>query len=160
MSRPAHEVAADILNCYDDETGEIDPDALEALQDEMADKIAAIGYLVAERRGWAHTALEESARQKARADVFIKDAQRLSDRAHALLGVLNVKRLVTPTATASVHKGALRTVIDDEDAVPIRFKTYETKVKIDKKAIGADIDKGADVPGASRVRGDDKLHWK
>lgn len=160
MGRPAHEIAEDILHCYDDDTGEMDQDAFEALQDELSSKVAAIGYLVAERKGWAHAALEEAVRQKDRADAFAKDAQRLSDRAHGLLAMLGVKRLVTPTATASIHAGAMRTVVDDEGSVPERFKRKETKVKIDKKALAVAIDGGEEVPGAHRERGNDKLHWK
>ncbi len=160
MTRPAHEIAVDILRCFDEDTGEIDQDAFDALQDELSSKVAAIGYLVAERKGWAHTALEESARQKARADAFIKDAQRLSDKAQGLLGMLGLKRLVTPTATASIHVGAMRTTVDDEGSVPDRFKYEEVKTKIDKNAIAVAIDGGEEVPGAHRERGNDKLHWK
>lgn len=158
--RPAYEIAQDIMRCFDEETGEIDEDALHALHDEMGDKIEAIGYLVRERGAWAEGAKAEAQRLRDRALAFDRDAMRLSDKAQTLLGIMGVKKVVAPTITASIHKGRLRTVVEDESLVPDEYKRTITTTKVDAAAAAAAIDGGATVPGVKRERGDSKLHWK
>lgn len=158
--RPAYEIAQDIMRCFDDETGEINEDALHALHDEMADKIEAIGYLVRERAAWAAGAKAEAKRLQERAQAFDKDAGRLSDKAQALLGVMGVKKVVAPTITASIHVGRMRTVVENVDLVPAEFLRAVTTTKVDAAAAAAAIDAGATVPGVKRERGGSTLHWK
>lgn len=158
--RPAYEIAQDIMRCFDEETGEIDEDAMHALEDEMADKIEAIGHLVRERQGWASGAKAEAKRLQERAQAFSKDADRLSTKAQQLLGVMGVKKVVAPTITASVHAGRLRTVVEDQSLVPGEFLRTTTTTKVDAALAAAAIDAGTAVPGVKRERGDSKLYWK
>jgi hypothetical protein len=148
-----------MLGCYD-ENGELDERLFAELTDEMEDKVGAIGFLVAERAGWAATARAEAKRQLERAAAFDRDGSRLTDRAHDLLLIMGVRKVTTGTATASLRKQPLRTVIVDEAAIPETYRRSVVVESIDKKAIATAIDADVDVPGATRERGDDRLQWK
>jgi len=159
VRRPVHVIAAQLMDCYD-ENGEIDAELFDGLQGELSDKLEAVGYLVAERNGWAEAARDESRRLVNRAAAFEMDGIRLTAKAHEILKVLGVRKLVTATTTAALHKQPLRTVITDEDAIPVAYRRSEVVETIDKKALAVAIDAGAEVTGATRKRGDDRLKWK
>lgn len=64
------------------------------------------------------------------------------------------RKLDTPKVRLSFRKST-STEITDEKLVPDEFKTFETVVKIDKKRLGAAIDKamkdGGTIKGAERI---------
>ena len=68
-----------------------------------------------------------------------------------------VTQIKCPFFTISTAKGSLSTVIDDERSLPDEYVETVVVNKPDKKAIGAAIDSGKEVPGARRVRGEARL---
>lgn len=149
-----------IVNSFDEDTGEIDADALDALELKFENKIEAMGHVVRNLRALAKGARDEGAHQKGRADRFINQADRLEDRAQFLMERVGKTKVVTATVNAVIGEGSLRTVVDDVAKLPAIYVRISETVTPDKKLIGQHIDGGAVIPGAHRERGPSRLKFK
>lgn len=93
-------------------------------------------------------ALTERRKAKERRVEQLKEYLSFSMQAHG------DRKLDTPKVRLSFRKST-STEITDEKLVPDEFKTVETVVKIDKKRLGAAIDKamkdGGTIKGAERI---------
>nr|UVX80489.1 MAG: hypothetical protein [Bacteriophage sp.] len=139
----------------DEETGEVFTcDELEELEASREAKLEAVGLFIkdldaevaafkAEER-----ALTERRRARERRAEQLREYLASSMRAHG------DRKLETPRVRLSFRKST-STEITDERLVPDEFKTVETVVKIDKRRLGAAIDRamadGGAIEGAERV---------
>ena len=154
------ELAQQITNCFDDDTGLVDVDALDALQIAFDRKIEAMGHVVRNLHSMAEGAKAEAAYQKERGERFIRQAGSVIDRAQWLMESVGKAKVITSTTNAVIGKGSLRTVVDDLGKLPPIYVRTEERVTADKKLIGQAIDGGAAIPGAHRERGPSRLKFK
>lgn len=141
----------------DEATGEVFTcDELEELEVSREAKLEAVGLFIKDLNAEVDAfkaeekALTERRKAKERRVEQLKEYLAFSMRTHG------DKKLDTPKIRLSFHKST-KTVIYDDELVPDEFKTVETVVKIDKKKLGAAIDRAVKdgkpdaIMGAERV---------
>lgn len=139
----------------DEETGEVFTcDELEELKAGREAKLEAVGLFIKDLNAEVaalkaeEKALAERRRAKESRVEQLKEYLAFSMQTHG------DRKLETPKVRLSFRKST-STEITDEKLVPDEFKTVETVVKVDKKKLGAAIDRamrdGGTIRGARRI---------
>ena len=153
--RALYEIDQDILDCVDEETGEIlDTEALDALQMEREAKLEGVCLWVKDLRA-------ESDAIKAEADKLTARRKALDNKIEGLkvwlLGALNGEKLKTPRCNVYQTHNTKLNVIDEQSVVnwiqtnyqePEQFLRF-TLPEIRKDAVKAEIKAGKEIPGAA-----------
>lgn len=142
------------------ESGDLDPqvilDTLESLDGELNEKAISVAQF---SRNLDATAAAVREAGKA----MLERAARLEKRAESIRGYMlyqlqfaGVSKIECPWFVIQVKKNPAAVVIDDEAAIPEAFKVQPEPPppRPDKKAIGAALKAGEDVPGARLVQSD------
>lgn len=154
MQMTLYEIESAILNCVDQETGEIiDAEALNALQMERDKKIEGVALWVKDLRAEAEAIGNEVKSLNARKKAAENKAERLKQwLGDALAGEIFKSSKVRVSYT---HNTKLN-VIDEQSVVnyiqthckePEQFLRF-TLPEIRKDAVKAEINKGVEIPGA------------
>ena len=155
MQMTLYEIESAILNCVDQETGEIiDAEALNALQMERDKKIEGVALWVKDLRAEAEAIGNEVKSLNARKKAAENKAERLKQwLGDALAGEIFKSSKVRVSYT---HNTKLN-VIDEQSVVnyiqthckePEQFLRF-TLPEIRKDAVKAEINKGVEIPGAT-----------
>lgn len=141
----------------DEETGEVFTcDELEELEASREAKLEAVGLFIKDLKAEVEAfkaeqkALAERLNAKERRMEQLKDYLEFSMQSHG------DRKLDTPKVRLSFRKST-RTEITDEKLVPDEFKTFETVVKIDKKRLGAAIDKAMKDGTPDAIKGAERI---
>lgn len=156
--RPTWQIAADIANAFDPETGEIDTARVDALTAELADKAEAIHHVITDLAAQAAACREERARLGTRAESFEARADRLRTYLLGCMSAAGVRKLQTALITASVRQGSERVEVADVAALPAEYT--RTKVEPDKGALKEALKAGKEVPGATLISGADTVQFR
>ena len=146
--RALYDIDQDILNCVDQETGEIlDSAALDALQMERDRKLECVAL-------WEKDLMAEAAAVKEEADKLLTRKRALDNKITALkswlLIALNGEKLKTPRCSV-YQTHSQRVVVDDEQALVDMFLTSDAmkekylrikEPEIDKNALKESLKKG------------------
>lgn len=129
----------------DEETGELLAtfDDLDALEVQYSEKMVACGLWIKNQEALAQAIREEEKKLAARRKVIESSVSRMKGYVMAHMD----GKFVSPQVSLSKAKSS-RVVITDPEQVPDEYKTVETVVREDKRAIGKALRSGSDVPGA------------
>ena len=139
-----YEIVAEIENCVDYETGEIDVEKLEALEQEKADKVHNIGLWIKNLRAEANALKEE---KMVFADRQKRAENKIKSLSNYLKNCLQGETFKDVDLTISYRKSQsveLAEGFDDE-----RFTTFEPKV--DKMAVKQALKDGEEIAGAMLI---------
>ena len=153
--RALYEIDQDILDCVDEETGEIlDTEALDALQMEREAKLEGVCLWVKDLRA-------ESDAIKAEADKLTARRKALDNKIEGLkvwlLGALNGEKLKTPRCNVYQTHNTKLNVIDEQSVVnyiqthyqePEQFLKFSLP-EIRKDAVKAELKAGKEIPGTA-----------
>ena len=153
--RALYEIDQDILDCVDEETGEIlDTERLDALQMEREVKLEGVCL-------WVKDLRYESDAIKAEADKLTARRKALDNKIEGLkvwlLGALNGEKLKTARCNVYQTHNTKLNVIDEQSVVnwiqtnyhePEQFLKF-TLPEIRKDAVKAEIKAGKEIPGAA-----------
>lgn len=141
----------------DEETGEVFTcDELEELEASREAKLEAVGLFIKDLKAEVEAfkaeekALTERRKAKERRMEQLKEYLAFSMQTHG------DRKLDTPKVRLSFRKST-STEITDEKLVPDEFKTVETVVKIDKKKLGAAIDKAMRNGTPDAIKGAERI---
>lgn len=142
-----YEIDQAILDCVDQETGEVvDEEALAALEMERNEKIHNIAAYITNLRA-------EAAAAKERAEVFTARRKAAENKAESLQRYLerqlNGAKWADPDFKIT-WRNSVATEIYDEDAVPIDYKIAQAP-KLDRAGILRTLKMGKEIPGARLV---------
>ena len=149
MSMSIYEIDAAILNCIDEETGEIiDFAQLEQLQIERSTKIENIAC-------WIKNLESDATAIKAEADNLIERAKKAQNKAADLRvwlsDILAGQKFDSARCAVSFRKSE-KIEIEDETAIPRDYMITKTTYSPDKTAIKNMIKSGTVVPGCKLVQ--------
>jgi hypothetical protein len=140
------------------ESGEIDPqtvlDTLESLDGELNDKAISIAQFSQNLDATAAAVREAAKAMLSRAERIERRAEAIRNYMLFQLQTARVSKIECPWFTIAVRKNPAVVVIDSEAAIPEAFKVQPDPPppRLDKKAIGAALKAGEDVPGARLVQ--------
>lgn len=141
-----YEIVAEIENCVDYETGEIDVERLDALNIEKQEKIHNIGLWIKDLKAEAKALKEEK-------DVFTKRQKAVENKAQSLTryleSCLNGETFKDTDLVISYRKSTSVDLAEDFESNDERFVTYD--VKYNKSEIKKIIQSGEQVKGAQLV---------
>lgn len=138
--------------------GDLDPqliiDTLESLDGELNDKAISIAQFTRNLDVTAQAVREAGKAMLERAARIEKRAESIRSYMLYQLQYAGVTKIECPWFTIAVKKNPPSVVIDDERAVPEAFKVAPEPPapRPDKKAIGAALKAGEDVPGCRLVQ--------
>ena len=138
-----YEINQDILDCVDQDTGEIlDEDKLRGLQMAKVEKIASMARWVKDLRVESEALKDEIAKLTARK----KAAENKQDRLKAIImDELGGKKF--KDETVSIYYGASQSVsIDDNTKVPVQYLKY-AEPQVDRKKLLHDLKLGVELDG-------------
>ena len=138
-----YEINQDILDCVDQDTGEIlDEDKLRGLQMAKGEKIASMARWVKDLRVESEALKDEIAKLTARK----KSAENKQERLKAIImDELGGKKF--KDETVSIYYGASQSVsIDDNTKVPVQYLKY-TDPQVDRKGLLHDLKLGVELDG-------------
>lgn len=139
-----YEIQAEIENCIDYETGEIDIEKLEALEEEKAQKVHNIGLWIKNLKAEVNALKEEkqvfASRQKTAEN-------KIKSLTNYLQGCLNGETYKDTDLVISYRKSQSVEVVEDFNDE--RFTSYEPKV--DKMSLKQALKDGEEIPGATLV---------
>ena len=141
-----YEIQAEIENCVDYETGEIDVEKLDALEEEKAEKIHNIGLWIKNLRAEVNALKEEKKTFDARIKAAENKANSLSNY---LQNCLNGEKYKDVDLVVSYRKSTSVDLTDDFDSDDERFTSYD--VKYNKTEIKKLLQSGEDIKGAVLV---------
>ena len=153
--RALYEIDQEILDCVDEETGEIlDTERLDALQMEREKKLEGVALWIKDMRAEADAV-------KAEADKLTARKKALDNRVEAvkawLLGALAGEKLKTPRCNVYQTHSTKLNVIDEQSTVnwiqthykePEEFLRF-TLPEIRKDAVKAELKAGKEIPGVA-----------
>jgi len=146
-----------ILDQADADTGELPPDAAEALDTlslQFAAKAEDCAKAILNRNAEAEALRVEIMRLEKRRDALCDQTQWLKDYLLAELDHAGIDHIDGELLKVRAQRNSAASVtITDEGAVPDAFKRAVTEVKIDRKAIADAIKAGQEVPGATAEYG-------
>lgn len=152
--RALYEIDQDILNCVDQETGEIiDPEALNALHMEREKKLEGVALWVKDLIAEAEAVKKEADKLTARKKSL---DNKITDLKAWLLTALDGGKLKTPRCQVYPTHSTKLNVIDEQSVVnyiqthckePEQFLKF-TLPEIRKDDVKAAMKEGAEVPGA------------
>lgn len=133
----------------DEETGEVffTADDLEELDAMRSEKLDGITCYIKSLEADAKALKDEEQALAARRKQKEKKAESLRNYVLSSMLKSGEKKLETIHGVYSTRKST-RCIIANESIVPDAYKTFETILKVDKKAITAAIKRGEEVPGA------------
>lgn len=138
-----YEIQAEIENCVDYETGEIDVERLDALNEEKKEKVHNIGL-------WIKNLKAEAKALKAEAKTFTDRAKSAENKAESLTryleNCLQGETYKDVDLAISYRKSTSVQLADDFTSDDDRFTSYD--VKYNKTEIKKIIQSGEDVSGA------------
>ena len=137
-----------LLTSVDEETGEVNPEALQNLSDlqvQKDEKLDNIGAYIKNLLAEADMIKAEEANLKARREAKEKKAERLKDY---LSTALNGEKFESPRVSCTWRKSEVVT-IPDLEAIPDEYKKTKTEISADKTAIKKAIKAGQEVKGAT-----------
>lgn len=149
----------DTEECVPAEQTEFRADLAEALKTavEKRDRVAAF---IMHCRAQAEFAAAEIERLRKRKEQFENAAERLREYVGSVMAQMGVRKLEGRTSTFSLRKKPDTVIVTDTEAVPAGYKNVHTEVKIDKRALLADLKAGVAVPGADLQFGGDGVVLK
>lgn len=124
----------DLLEDADIPEGALD-EALETMDGELEDKLQNISAFIKSLDGDISTIDNEIVRLQNRKRVTSNKIVALKTYIENCLKMLDIKKYKTPLNTFSIQKNPPSVEIVDETLIPENFKSTETIIKIDKKAI-------------------------
>lgn len=141
-----YEIQAEIENCVDYETGEIDVERLDALEEEKAEKVHNIGL-------WIKNLRAESVALKEEAKTFTSRAKKAENKAKSLSrylkNCLNGETFKDVDLVISYRKSTSVDLADDFQSDDERFTSYD--VNYNKTEIKKLIQAGEEIKGATLV---------
>lgn len=139
-----YEIDKAITDCVDEETGEVDVEALEQLQMERAAKIENIAL-------WTLDLAEEQKAIKAQIDRLADKMNAVKNKRDRLREMLvyatGGEKFKTPLVSITTRE-TKSVIVDDVDKLPKEFVTVETTKKVDKTALKAALDEWELIDGA------------
>lgn len=143
---------------WDDETGEVtfDSSDLEALGDALREKLVACGCWLKGRRALAKAIRAEERALRERRERIERQVERLEGYVTESLEKVGGS-VESPEVSMRVHR-SVRTVVDDEAALPPEFVREVTTVRVDRQGL-RDALKAGEVPGA-HLEGHDNLRLR
>jgi hypothetical protein len=140
------------------ESGEVDAqtvlDTLESLDGELNDKAVSIAQFSQNLDATAQAVREAAKAMLSRADRIEKRAESIRNYLLYNMQFAQVTKIECPWFVIAVRKNPAAVAIDDEAAIPeaYRVQPEPPPPRLDKKAIGAALKAGEDVPGARLVQ--------
>ena len=151
--RPLYEINQDILDCIDDESGEIlDTKKLDALQMEREAKLEGVALWIKDMRAEAAAVDEEAKKLTARKKALENKIDGLKNWLRFALGG---EKLKTPRCNVYYQHNTKVNVIDEQSVtnyIQTHYKEPEEFLKfvlpeIRKDAVKAELKKGVEIPG-------------
>lgn len=129
--------------------------ALASLEMSLETKADACAAYIANIDGFIAAAKAEEERIAARRKVAENRAEQIKDYLFRCLKACERTKIEAGTRTISIAKNPPSVVVDEESVIPARFFTIipET-MKLDRKAVGAALKAGEDVPGCHLHQGE------
>lgn len=125
-------------------------DTLDSIKDPLKDKLDSIAWIIDQLQSDSKT-LKDKAKE------FNEIARHKQNRADWLkqylkdsLDLAGIKKMQTDNHVISIRNFKASTIIDDEDAIPEKYRNYakyQGLFDVDKKAIYRDLKAGKEVPG-------------
>lgn len=139
-----YEIDKQIESCIDMETGEVDVEKLEALQEERDQKIENVALWIKNLRA---DVAAFKAEEKSLAERRKVAENRILSLTNYLMMACDGKKMDTPKVSVSFrHSQAVE--VTDEDKIPMKY-LIEQPYKVDKKSIRAALKDGEEIPGAT-----------
>lgn len=139
-----YEIDKAITACVDEETGEVDVEAIEQLQMERNAKIENIAL-------WTLDLAEEQKAIKAQIDRLTDKMTAVKNKRERLRDMLvyatGGEKFKTPLVSITTRE-TKSVIVDDVDKLPKEFVTVETTKKVDKTALKAAFDEWELIDGA------------
>lgn len=139
---------------------EIDPqtlaDTLEGLTGDLTTKGANVAAFALNLAAMRDMLTEASRKLAERAQVADNHYERVRAYLFANMQAAGVSKIVSAELIASIKKNPPAVNVLDESAVPAKFRVQPEPPppKLDRKAIGAALKAGEDVPGCALVQGE------
>lgn len=153
--RPLYEIDQAILDCLDEETGEIiDPERLDALQMERKQKLEGVALWIKDMTYEAQMVKEEADKLTARRKAL---ENRVTSLKAWLVKALEGRKLKTPRCNVYTRAGVKVNVIDELSVInwiqthyqePEQFLKYGAP-EIRKTAVKEELENGTEIPGAA-----------
>ena len=141
----------------DEATGEVFTcDELEKLEASREAKLEAVGLVIKDLNAEVEAFKAEQKALTERLKAKESRVKQLKDYLYFSMQAHGDKKLDTPKVRLSFRKST-STEITDEKLVPDEFKTVETIVKIDKKKLGAAIDKAMKDGTPNAIKGAERI---
>lgn len=148
-----YEITNELDACIDYETGEVNVEALDALQGQFAQKVSSCGLVIKNLSATADAINDEMESLKARRDTLNNAKDRLKQYVLDNMVRARLPKVETSRCVLSVRKSPAKVVIDDEQKVPPVFKTEVITVKIDKVSMSKWLKDDRPIPGAHLEQG-------
>lgn len=159
--RPTWQIAADIANAFDPETGEVDEAAVATLTLELADKAEAVHHVM---RAWdseVEAIKAERDRLAKRAAEVVARGDRLAAYLTRCLTAAGQRKVATALMTCSVVAGSERVEMDCEPGeLPPEYRREKVSVEADKAELKAALKAGVEVPRVRLVRGPETIRFR
>lgn len=130
-------------------------DTLEGERWPLELKAQNYGFVIGNLKASSGAIREAAQKMLERADAIDRRADHLTERLKTGMEIAGITKLECPHFQISIRKNPPSVDVWDERQVPEKYwvQPPPPAKKIDKKAIKADLDAGADVPGAKKVQG-------
>lgn len=122
-------------------------EALSSISDEFNEKADNIARFIKDLNATALSIKEEETRLANRRRSFENRANGLKEYLESNMKAMNIKKVKTNFFTFNIQANPSSVEIIDESVIPEEFKTTETVVKIDKKAILKALKEEAEIDG-------------
>lgn len=139
-----YEIDAALLACIDPETGEVDLEQLESLQQERDRKIAGVLDWWKDLTATAAAIKAEIAALQERRAALERKAESLTDW---LVRALNGEKFQTPRAAVS-YRRSTAVAVDEPELLPPEYVREKVETVPDKVKIKEALVSGAEIPGA------------
>lgn len=144
---------------FDPETGEVfTGDELEELEASRDAKLEAVGLFIKDLAAEVEAFKAEEKALRARREAKEHRLDELKEYAAWSMTAHGQAKLDTPKVRLGFRKSS-KTIIEDEESIPVKFKTTVETVKVDRAAIAKAIKAGETVSGA-RVETSQNLQVK
>jgi hypothetical protein len=126
---------------------------LEALTGDLALKAINVAAVVLHMEGEAELIERAMQRMGQRRKALVNRAERLRGYLKAQMERTGIEEVKSPEFVLKIKLNPPKVILDDETAVPRKFKQIERIVHIDKQALRAVLLAGQAVPGAHLAQG-------
>jgi hypothetical protein len=139
-----YDINIEIEKCFDDETGEVDIERLNALTLEREKKIENIALYTLDLAEYEKGIADQIDRLTKRKQAITNKKNRLREY---LITVCNGEKFKTPLVGVSFRESK-SVVVDDVDKLPAEFVQLVTEKKVDKTALKKAFDEWTVIDGA------------